>query len=175
MPPVIPPRRVERQEVFMSAANFEPLRIYSHHSTTYQNNFLSVFLLEKYADYRYDQNRKKILSCISSFSDLCEKRHGSGSTGKSGPPNQGLLELFEQAKKQIGISCLKAEKWAGQDGGEAANQEEFDQIWKAFPENLPAEIKLNNVEIVEQSIPASPGIQSGVAATVYVCRQLLIP
>ncbi len=35
----------------LDAANFESRWIYSHHVTTYYNNFLSVFLLAKYSDF----------------------------------------------------------------------------------------------------------------------------
>lgn len=37
----------------LDASNFEHLWIYSHHITTYCNNYLSVYLLEQYADYCY--------------------------------------------------------------------------------------------------------------------------
>jgi len=46
----------------LDATNFESRWIYSHHVTTYNNNFLSVFLLEMCADYYFEKDYSNLLN-----------------------------------------------------------------------------------------------------------------
>ena len=61
----------------LDASNFEHLWIYSHHVTTYCNNYLSIYLLEQYADYCYWKEYLPFLERASEFlqilseSELC--------------------------------------------------------------------------------------------------------
>lgn len=49
----------------LDATNFESRWIYSHHVTTYNNNFLSVFLLEMCADYYFEKSYKNLLKRLN--------------------------------------------------------------------------------------------------------------
>lgn len=51
----------------LDAANFESRWIYSHHVTTYYNNFLSVFLLAKYADFCAEEECYYLLQKMDDF------------------------------------------------------------------------------------------------------------
>lgn len=56
--------------VLMSAidgSNFENQWIYAHHTTTFKNNFLVVYLLERYAEYYVDQETKCYLEELKEF------------------------------------------------------------------------------------------------------------
>lgn len=56
----------------LDASNFEHLWIYSHHVTTYCNNYLSVYLLEQYADYCYWKEYTPFLECASRFLQILD-------------------------------------------------------------------------------------------------------
>lgn len=49
----------------LDATNFESRWIYSHHVTTYNNNFLSVFLLEMCADYYFEKGYRNLLKRLN--------------------------------------------------------------------------------------------------------------
>lgn len=57
----------------LDATNFESRWIYSHHVTTYNNNFLSVFLLEKCAEYLFSKEYSNLFDQINLFSEICLK------------------------------------------------------------------------------------------------------
>lgn len=121
----------------LDAANFESLWIYSHHSTTYHNNFLSVYLLEKYADFCYDQSSKKMLQNISEFSHLCEKCLQSGQHGKLVQPDPNLKELFGRVRKVTSYLTLKDVQENDPNNGMSEVQTQLQQIVQLFPESLP--------------------------------------
>ena len=56
----------------LDAANFESRWIYSHHVTTYNNNFLSVFLLEKCAEYLFDKEYSNLFEQLALFLKICK-------------------------------------------------------------------------------------------------------
>jgi len=57
----------------LDATNFESRWIYSHHVTTYNNNFLSVFLLEKYAEYLFQKEFSGLIGQLNCFLDIYKK------------------------------------------------------------------------------------------------------
>lgn len=57
----------------LDAANFESKWIYSHHITTYRNNFLSVFLLEKFSDYQFEQEYSGLFLHLEQYFELAPK------------------------------------------------------------------------------------------------------
>lgn len=131
----------------LDAANFESLWIYSHHSTTYHNNFLSVYLLEKYADFCYDQNRKKTLQSITELSNLCGKRLQFGKCGTLEPVDPSLTELFERIRNGIAFLGLKGVQEDGPDGDPPAAQERLQQIAQSFPKELPDKMDIHGMEL----------------------------
>ena len=86
----------------LDAANFESQWIYSHHATTYHNNFLSVYLLDKYALYCYAEEKKGFLRDVMRLSSL-STRFQSNMTAKA-PVGDDVKELFKRAvslKEQV--------------------------------------------------------------------------
>ena len=69
----------------LDATNFESKWIYSHHVTTYRNNFLSIFLLEKLSDYLFEQEYSGLFFQIEQFLALTPKFLSS-----LGPPQDSL-------------------------------------------------------------------------------------
>lgn len=57
----------------LDATNFESRWIYSHHVTTYNNNFLSVFLLEKYAEYLFQKEYSSLIDQLNCFLGIYKK------------------------------------------------------------------------------------------------------
>jgi len=81
----------------LDATNFESRWIYSHHVTTYNNNFLSVFLLEKYADYLFKKEYTSLFASLDQFLWTYKNFPGGG-----GSFDMNALEnRFENAKNQL--------------------------------------------------------------------------
>ena len=58
--------------VLMSAiegSNFENKWVYAHHTTTFKNNYLTVYLLERYAEYLVDREVEDFLDDLKEFLD----------------------------------------------------------------------------------------------------------
>lgn len=89
----------------LDASNFESRWIYSHHVTTYFNNFLNVFLLEKYADFCVEEEYCELLRLTNRFIDYHERFKGQGDECESYPKADEKLELaqkeLEKAKGRL--------------------------------------------------------------------------
>lgn len=81
----------------LDATNFESRWIYSHHVTTYNNNFLSVFLLEKYADYLFKKEFDSLFEQLDWF--LWTYKSSLGGRGNFNADE--LNGRLENAKKQL--------------------------------------------------------------------------
>lgn len=65
----------------LDATNFESRWIYSHHITTYNNNFLSVFLLKMCADYFFEKDYDNLLKRLDHILELYPRTLGKQGTG----------------------------------------------------------------------------------------------
>ena len=82
----------------LDATNFESRWIYSHHVTTYNNNFLSVFLLEKYADYLFKKEYSSLFEQLDRF--LWTYKSFLDDTGSVDADK--LKARFKKAREQLG-------------------------------------------------------------------------
>lgn len=61
----------------LDATNFESRWIYSHHVTTYNNNFLSIFLLASCADYYFEKGYRDLLKRLNHILKIYPRFLGS--------------------------------------------------------------------------------------------------
>ncbi len=116
----------------LDAANFESRWIYSHHVTTYYNNFLSVFLLAKYADFCVEE---ECYSLLNKLDDLLEIFHSIRQDSVDRQENESLQEKIDEEL------CKKA-------GEYFENAKLYKKL--AINEKFPAQIlQINNKEDLE--------------------------
>lgn len=85
----------------LDASNFESRWIYSHHVTTYFNNFLNVFLLEKYADYCVEEEYCELLWQTDTFIDYHGRFKGQGDKCVSYYGADKKLERAQEELKRV--------------------------------------------------------------------------
>lgn len=104
----------------LDAANFESRWIYSHHVTTYNNNFLSVFLLEKCAEYLFDKEYSNLFEQLDLFLEICESFAEKEATVDRAKLKQcfenaqnGIREIRGRAPELDGVCLLERNYCAG--------------------------------------------------------------
>jgi HD superfamily phosphohydrolase len=96
----------------LDAANFESLWIYSHHVTTYTNEFLSVYLLDRYAEYQFHIECEAFFAELAKLHELCDnlpsiKRAGPNRMVKYTNEDQKKFEKAKKAIKNLGKGEIK--------------------------------------------------------------------
>lgn len=92
----------------LDAANFESRWIYSHHVTTYHNNFLSVFLLEKYAEFCFDEECRHLLEVASVFLNFFDRFLGQDSNNEDlATLKKETNDSFEKAKRELEFAKVR--------------------------------------------------------------------
>lgn len=110
----------------LDARNFESKWIYSHHITTYRNNFLSVFLLEKFSDFQFEQEYGSLFLRLEQYLELVPKFLG---VREASPQRWGMARLREIFSGQR----LPRVSGPAQDGPNSV-QSELDNITKSIKE-----------------------------------------
>lgn len=119
----------------LDATNFESRWIYSHHVTTYNNNFLSVFLLEMCAEYYFEKSYENLLKRLDQIL-MAYPRFLGGPAGSVNPQIVGLQ--LARAKKELNTVCRKLESGVD-DYPDLKNPE--------LPDTLPHFSSTSNLEI----------------------------
>lgn len=89
----------------LDATNFESRWIYSHHVTTYNNNFLSVFLLEMCADYYFEKDYDNLLKRLDHILELYPRTLGKPAGGSI--DTRIVEHQLKDAKKELQKVCEK--------------------------------------------------------------------
>lgn len=89
----------------LDATNFESRWIYSHHVTTYNNNFLSVFLLEMCANYYFEKEYDNLLKRLNHMLELYPRTLGKSTV--SSVDDRTIEYQLKEAKKELQKVCEK--------------------------------------------------------------------
>lgn len=126
----------------LDASNFESRWIYSHHVTTYFNNFLNIFLLEKYADFFVEEEYCQLLRQTDTFIDYHERFKGQGNECGSFDGADKKLELaqkeLESAKSRLKFQNNQRNEKSGLNFSEDSQKDvRRGKIDGFLPETLP--------------------------------------
>lgn len=145
----------------LDASNFESRWIYSHHATTYFNNFLNVFLLAKYADFCVEEEYLELCRKTDDFIDFHERFKGQGDECTSYLRADETLKIAQKelsdAKKRLTSQKIQAQVEQCLNPSRDNLKPDNDKrgtIEGELPETLPALKKEGDWEIFDTLLHA---------------------